>query len=417
MTLPFNVQAAISSRCTFILRQFQHFLSFHSVENFGCDFAATGLVKEKYVEKLSEFFLKRKPTDEAYDTYLLYYCGPTSHGTDKLSFIDGQELDIEEIVNLWKETHVKKTPHPVIIKTSNNTDSDSKSAEDESTSETPAPELTQSSQSRPTSRLVIVLDSEHTSKALDYVRSKLVEANVFVALQSCKYNYAMSGNGVTDSGKINQVQEGSLGVMGPGSPQANLSNSATEAYLNFGKFTLDWLKSNYYDSRYFTGDLMGEDITDNFHGAHSKPFDEEREHLRLDSDDEDDDNDSQDELDMEVQQAERQMSLGSVRRRRTSTLLGKTSERVFYEAKCAFSRYWIDFSLQEQTFAHDFDQFWRVYYPYSSCKPLLQLVNCRVFYWKFHLLKRTFFYLRRVKTHLMPIHEYETGHGFKLFSS
>ena len=99
----------------------------------------------------------------------------------------------------------------------------------------------------------------------------------------------------------------------------------------------------------------------------------------------------------------------------------KQSESVFYEAKCAFSRYWIDFSIQGNAdfaaVANDFDQFWRVYYPHSACKPLLKLVNCRLFYLKFHLLKRALFYLRKVKTRIVPIHEYDTGHGFKLFSS
>jgi len=159
--------------------------------------------------------------------------------------------------------------------------------------------------------------------------------------------------------------------------------------------------------------ILVDEYSDSFYSGQTKPFDEEREHLRLDSEEEDEDNEeSQDELDMEIREAENQSSV----RGRTAPAC-KSTERVFYEAKCAFSRYWIDFALQEQTLSHDFDQFWRVYYPYSSCKPLLKLVNCRIFYWKFHLLKRFFFYLRRVKTKLVPIHEYETGHGFKLFSS
>ncbi len=108
LTLPFNLQAAISSRCTFILRQLQHFLYFHQIENFGCDFATTGLLKDKYIYRLSEFFLRRKRSDEPYDTYLLYYCGPTSQQSDNLSFIDGAELGIDEIVALWKETNLKK---------------------------------------------------------------------------------------------------------------------------------------------------------------------------------------------------------------------------------------------------------------------------------------------------------------------
>lgn len=108
MFLPFNYQQAISQRCTLILRKIQQFLEFHLIENFGCDFAATGLEKEPFNQKLKSFFQKRQTTDEAYDTYLLYYCGPTSPSTDNLSFIDGNEMSIEEIVSCWKEINCQK---------------------------------------------------------------------------------------------------------------------------------------------------------------------------------------------------------------------------------------------------------------------------------------------------------------------
>ncbi len=152
-------------------------------------------------------------------------------------------------------TSAKTSPLP--------TDTDSKNEDESSANEAPtavAAHATTLSPARPASRLIIILDSEHTAKSLDYVRTKLVEANVYVALQSCKYNYTIKtgkaagkqGGVLTESSGV-----GSVGIMGPGSPQVNLNTYAGgEAYLNFGKFTLDWLKSNYYNSRNFNTDQL-----------------------------------------------------------------------------------------------------------------------------------------------------------------
>lgn len=425
--LPFNYQQAISQRCTLILRKIQNFLQYHLIENFGCDFAATGLVKEPYVEKIKAFFSKRKTTDEPYDTYLLYYCGPTSAETDNFSFIDGTELSIEEIVTCWKQINcIKKRSKP----TNNDTET-SKSADEDTGTDTGCEQrieadVKNSKIIKSNSRLIIVLDSENTAKSLEYIKTKLIESNIYVALQTAKYNY--NTNVKRDNGKGGKENEkagsdNNQVIMGPGSPQGIVpSQTSTDSFANFGKFTLDWLKSNYCNSissNESLGDIGEINYSENFYSSYNKhEFDEEREQLHVDEDEDEDDDDDSDEIDIE-RDAERQ----SINRRKASTLQTRKTNNldnsVFYEAKCAFSRYWIDFSFSgyEKAIARDFDQFWRVYYPYNACKPLLKLINCRVFYLKFNLLKRILFYLRRFKIRIMPIHEYETGHGFKLFSS
>lgn len=102
----------------------------------------------------------------------------------------------------------------------------------------------------------------------------------------------------------------------------------------------------------------------------------------------------------------------------------------FYEAKCAFSHYWLDFTFESAgtnsdsataatttTTAADFTQFWNLYYPCMVCKPLLAMINCRMFYVKFEGLRKFVLWTKRLKARLVPVHEFETGHGFKLFSS
>jgi hypothetical protein len=107
-TLPFNYQQALTQRCNYILSKIQLFLQYHLIENYGCDFAANGLNKSSLETKLRAFFKKRTAPESNspyYNTYLLYYCGPTSPLTDSLAFIDGNELSIEDICNYWKEVH------------------------------------------------------------------------------------------------------------------------------------------------------------------------------------------------------------------------------------------------------------------------------------------------------------------------
>ena len=111
------------------------------------------------------------------------------------------------------------------------------------------------------SRLIIILDAENTAKSLEYVRSKCRESNVYVALQSAKYNYFNTSNkggksSINKHGVENRllsVRRGSKKLMNavagpPGSPQTLTGGAGAQnffdSYLNMGKFTLDWIKSN-----------------------------------------------------------------------------------------------------------------------------------------------------------------------------
>ena len=425
--LPFSYQQSISQRCTLILRKFHQFLQFHLIENFGCDFAATGLCKEPVADKIKSFFQKKQSTNDMapYDTYVLYYCGPTSTRTDNLSFIDGNELSIEEIVDYWKEINCSKQSKTAKTDSINETTDNENSNNDESSNdmraertETIIPSATNKA------RLIIIIDSENTAKALDYVKSKLVESNVYVALQTAKYNFNNNNNNnnnnptaeVPTSTDIKEKTEAHAN-----DKASSKTTSVVDPYLNIGKFTLDWLKSNNCNFYNPVDAIDDVNYSDHYYYTNKNEFDEEREHLHIEEDDEDEGDDS-DELDMDLKEAEKQ----TINRRRMDAPVNnnsadstKADNSIYYEAKCAFSRYWIDFSFDgyEKIIEQDFNQFWRLYYPYGVCKPLLKLINCRLFYLKLNFFKRILFYLRRFKNRIMPIHEFDTGHGFKLFAS
>jgi hypothetical protein len=442
MFLPFNYQQALGQRCKYILNKIQSFLQFHLIENYGCDYASTGVNKESLETKIRSFFAKCATDGSYYNTYILYYCGPTSNQTDNILFTDGNELSIEQVVNYWKEIHCDQE------------------------SEIKKKHCIKSS------RLIIMLDAENTSKSLQYVKSKLSDANVYVALQSVKYN-ANSLNNKSEKGGIvnrvlindkssnnlnsisNKAQTNTIVTMAPGSPQT-FSSSFFDSYLNIGKFTLDWIKSNSNSSNINTyeNELDSFNPNENFvfnnlNSRHDELYeedeeDEENEKLHRDEDDDEDDDDDDDDQDDESNESNTEQNTNNNRNNQNNlksatgtggmviggkemTIANNKSKKsnkhvsssVYYEAKCAFSRHWIDFKFEdnEKTLINDFNQFWSLYYPSAMCKPLLKLINCKIFYLRFEHVKRVIFWLRHLKNKLIPIHEYDTGHGFKLFSS
>lgn len=400
---PLIYQQEINKRCANILIRMQSFFQFHLIENFGCDLASNGLTKEYLELKLRNFFQKKNSLDGSpFNTYFLYYCGPTSSQTDNISFLDGNELSIEEIINCWKEINCNIKPKR---KEENTSDSDSPASDTQQQQVTS--DLAKKNKAQH-SRLIIMLDSEHIAKSLEYVKSKCVESNVYIALQTAKYNYNSQKNGRKTLESKNKSP--------PSSPQQQpQQQQSCELYLNFGKFTLDWIKSNYCNSNEFHGDDLDErtHFHENFYLSQSEHDNKIEEQ---DEEEEEDDDDS--DIEMDIRYAKQKNQTSTINRKK-SQHNSSSSSNVFYEAKCAFSRYWIDFSFDanQKIIAQDFNQFWRSYYPNFICKPLLKLINCRLFYLRFELFKQLLFYLRRLKNRFVPITEYDTGHGFKLFSS
>jgi hypothetical protein len=169
-----------------VLNKLHTFFQFHLIENFGCDFAATGLSNDVLVAKLKAFFFKRRQVDSSfYSTYVLYYCGPTSPTSDNLALSDGSELSIEKIVGYWKEIHCIKEQFQQQQQQQHSAEgsASSKVQFKHGTSISSTPPSTSSNKSR----LVIILDAEHTNKSVQFINTHLHEHNVYVALQTVKY--------------------------------------------------------------------------------------------------------------------------------------------------------------------------------------------------------------------------------------
>jgi hypothetical protein len=260
-------------------------------------------------------------------------------------------------------------------------------------------------------------------------------------------------NKLISSGK---KRGGGGGVHGPpGSPQT-LNTAFYDTYLNIGKFTLDWIRTN-SNALLTGGGGAADESAMNFENFQlntlaANRYDDLNEDDDEDMDEEDSDMNSENDnssvenqptgnvattvvaggqqaVDFDLNNAAETDELnektlrsplaepgeGQHHQRRSNPARG-----FFYEAKCAFSKYWIDYtfdSINPSQLSSDLVQFWNLYYPYMIFRPLLQLINCRLFYLKFDFLRKILFYLRHIKSKIIPVQEYDTGHGFKLFSS
>jgi hypothetical protein len=312
--------------------------------------------------------------------------------------------------------------------------------------------------------LIIFLDAENTSKSIEYIKSKVVGSNIYIALQTVKYNYN-GGNQIAnkrnsarkqivrDNAENKLISTGtkkrtnkSLGVHGPpGSPQT-FNTTFYDTYLNIGKFTLDWIRTN--SNALLAGSGVENDSHMNFENFQLNTlvnrYDDLNEDEDEDMDEDSDMNSENDNSSVENQPNENnepdfEMNVSNVGEKhpietdelneKNKTAMADQTETqrrsnalrsFFYEAKCAFSKYWIDYtfdSINQSQLSNDLVQFWNLYYPYMIFRPLLQLINCRVFYLKFDFLRKILFYLRHIKSKIIPVQEYDTGHGFKLFSS
>lgn len=252
-------------------------------------------IEDVLESKLAAFFRKRPSATDSnsnpyYNTYLLYYCGPTSPLTDSLAFVDGSELSLDEIISLWKSIHCPQSNESISKVTSPQCTGGNQpqTSSDEETVVSEAPKIATAPNTK--SRLIIILDAENTSKSLEYVRNKCREANVYVALQTAKYNYlgaAKTGKStMSKQGVENRLlsKRGSKKFMSgpPGSPQTftGTSQSFFDSYLNMGKFTLDWIKSNsnaaagggLSSNSYDAGAMAGIGLAGEIDPAHSDPY-------------------------------------------------------------------------------------------------------------------------------------------------
>ena len=137
--LPPRTIEIISERATRTLNLVQRFFGVHLISNCGSEYSSSGLSVESLLEKLNKFF--RKKTDDLlpFDTYIVYYSGP-SHASGDWAMSDNGVVTLQLLLETWKEA----TCVDEGIEEENND----------------ASRLLQRRQSR----LILIIDSEHSHK-------------------------------------------------------------------------------------------------------------------------------------------------------------------------------------------------------------------------------------------------------------
>jgi len=90
----------ISKKATTTLNLIQRFFAVHLIENCGSEYSSSGLSIESLTEKLKKFFEKKTDDDLPFDTYFLYYSGPT-HASGDWAVLDNGVLTLQSLLDLW----------------------------------------------------------------------------------------------------------------------------------------------------------------------------------------------------------------------------------------------------------------------------------------------------------------------------
>jgi hypothetical protein len=103
----------LNKRSTYILNKLNKFINSYLIENHGCDYLTPSVGRLVLESKLKTFFSKTTLEGPKYNTYVLYYCGPTlktlTNQQQLCNFLlqDGTQLTIDDIINVWKDIHCK----------------------------------------------------------------------------------------------------------------------------------------------------------------------------------------------------------------------------------------------------------------------------------------------------------------------
>ena len=101
--LPPRTIELISERATKSLNLIQRFFAVHLVTNCGSEYSSSGLsVEALLVDKLKKFFAKKTEDGLPFDTYILYYSGP-SHASGDWAMSDNGVVTLQSLLDIWKE--------------------------------------------------------------------------------------------------------------------------------------------------------------------------------------------------------------------------------------------------------------------------------------------------------------------------
>lgn len=144
--LPPEQVQQMNLRSTSMLNNMQRLFSHHMIQTFGCDYSTSGVTMEVVQNKLRSFLELRTVDGPRHDTYLIFYSGHTHKGSGAWALTGGDSLHLSQLLELWKE---KNAGH--------------------------------------CSRLILVLDTEHS---LQWVKEIRKVEGVYVAVQAAELSAA-----------------------------------------------------------------------------------------------------------------------------------------------------------------------------------------------------------------------------------
>ena len=169
--LPPRTIEMISERATKTLNWIQRFFAVHLIANCGSEYSSSGLSVDSLLEKLGRFFVKKTDDSLPFDTYIVYYSGP-SHASGDWAMSHNGVVTLQSILDAWKEAK------------NDDVDDHSHSDGGDDVGEGERDRIikaTSSGSRRRQSRLILIVDSEHAHK---WKKPLSRTRDVFVALQT-----------------------------------------------------------------------------------------------------------------------------------------------------------------------------------------------------------------------------------------
>ncbi|CAF0759141.1 unnamed protein product [Adineta steineri] len=103
-----------SQRCTNILNGLQRFMTNNLIDIFGCDYSSSGITMNFIDTKLKAFFARRTNDGRRYDTYFLYFSGPTCDNGD-IILADNQTITLNLLLQWWCENETASSTSRLIL--------------------------------------------------------------------------------------------------------------------------------------------------------------------------------------------------------------------------------------------------------------------------------------------------------------
>ncbi|CAF1407213.1 unnamed protein product [Adineta ricciae] len=103
-----------SQRCTSTLNNLERFMSNNLIDIFGCDYSSSGISMNFIDTKLKTFFARRTQDGRRYDTYFLYFSGPTCDNGD-IILCDNQKITLNLLLQWWCENESSSSTSRLIL--------------------------------------------------------------------------------------------------------------------------------------------------------------------------------------------------------------------------------------------------------------------------------------------------------------